>query len=53
MTKKREMTTPERHQYAIARRTLALSDTGALILGGMTKAEAREIITRLKAQGKV
>ncbi|MCP1392157.1 MAG: hypothetical protein J5I35_05315 [Methanothrix harundinacea] len=33
-----------RHQVAIARRTLELSDEGAMILGGMTKDEARAIL---------
>ena len=32
------------HQVRIAKRTLQLSNIGALILGGMTKAEAREIL---------
>jgi hypothetical protein len=31
----------DKHQLKIARKTLKLSDAGALILGGMTKAEAR------------
>ena len=38
---------PERHQLKIARRTLEMSDAGALIMGGPNKAEAREIILRL------
>jgi len=33
-----------KHQIAIARRTLELSDEGAMILGGMTKDEARAIL---------
>ena len=37
----------DRHQLAIARRTLQLSDVGALILGGMNKVEAREVIRRI------
>ena len=36
----------ERHRIAIARRTLRLSDEGAFVLGGMTKAEARELLKR-------
>ena len=39
---------PERHQLAIARSTLRMSDTGAMIMGGMTKEEARQF---LRAQG--
>ena len=42
-----KLTIPEKHQLAIAKQTLQLSDTGALILGGMTKTEARAIILRL------
>ena len=33
-----------KHQIAIAKRTLELSDEGAMILGGMTKDEARAIL---------
>ena len=41
------LTTPEQHQLRIARRTLfELSDVGALILGGMTKDQAQEVIKR-------
>ena len=41
------LTTPEQHQLKIARRTLfELSDVGALILGGMTKDQAQEVIKR-------
>lgn len=36
----------DKHQLAIARRTLQLSDEGAKIMGGMTKDEARQIINR-------
>jgi len=37
----------EKHQLAIARKTLTLSDVGARIMGGMTKQEARDIIRKL------
>ena len=37
----------DQHQLKIARRTLEMSDTGVLIMGGMTKPEAREIIKRI------
>ena len=33
-----------KHQIAIAKRTLRLSDAGAMILGGMTKAQARAFL---------
>ena len=41
------LSVPEKHQLRIARQTLKYSDAGALIMGGMTKAEARDIIYRL------
>jgi hypothetical protein len=44
---RRTLSVPERHQLRIARDTLKLSDAGALILGGPSKDEAREIIQRL------
>ena len=36
----------QKHQIRIAMRTLELSDVGALIMGGMTKDEARAILKR-------
>lgn len=33
-----------KHQIRIAKDTLRMSDTGALIMGGMTKEEARKIL---------
>jgi len=37
-----------KHQIAIARRTLLLSDAGARIMEGMTKDEARTILKKTK-----
>ena len=37
-----------KHQVAIAKKTLKMSDEGALVMGGMTKAEARAILARIK-----
>lgn len=48
---KKELSVMDKHQLAIARKTLTYSDAGALIMGGPTKAEAREIIKKLT--GKV
>jgi hypothetical protein len=45
--KGRELSVFDRHQLKIARDTLKMSDAGARIMGGPTKAEAREIIIRL------
>jgi hypothetical protein len=50
----RALSVPEQHQLRVARQTLRYSDAGARIMGGPTKAEAREIIARLtgrKASG--
>ena len=41
------LSVPEQHQLKIARATMKMSDMGALIMGGMTKAEAAAIILRL------
>ena len=46
-----KLSVPEKHQLKIARDTLKLSDVGALILGGPTKKQAREIIIRLTRKG--
>ena len=50
---KRKLSVFDRHKLKIARRTLKLSDVGALILGGMSKAQARELIRELTGTGKV
>lgn len=42
-----KLSVPEKHQLKIARRTLQLVDGADLILGGMTKDEAREVIKKL------
>ena len=34
----------DKHQIAIAKKTLQYSDAGALCMGGMTKDEARQIL---------
>lgn len=36
------------HQLKIAQKTLKLSDIGAELLGGMTKAEAQKIVDKNK-----
>jgi hypothetical protein len=41
-----------KHQLRIARDTLKLSDTGALIMGGMTKDEARQILANERNRRK-
>jgi hypothetical protein len=40
------MTVFDKHQIAIAKKTLKMSDVGARIMGGMTKDEAREILKK-------
>ena len=44
---KRKLSVFDKHQLAIAKKTLTYSDVGAKIMGGPTKVEAREIIKRL------
>jgi hypothetical protein len=43
----RKLSVPERHQLKIARKTLTLSDVGAVCMGGPSKEEARRIIQDL------
>jgi hypothetical protein len=43
----KELTVFEQHQLKIARSTLKMSDVGAMIIGGMTKSEAVDIIYKL------
>lgn len=38
----------KKHQLAIARKTLLMSDEMAKVMGGMTKAEAIDIIKRIR-----
>lgn len=47
MHTKRELSVFDKHQLKIARDTLKMSDVGARIMGGMTKAEAADVIFRL------
>ena len=42
-----KLSVPEQHQLRIARKTLKMSDVGALVMGGPSKAEARKIIEKL------
>ncbi len=42
-----ELTVPEKHQLAIAKSTLKMSDAGAMIMGGMTKKEARDFLKKI------
>lgn len=41
---------PQQHQLRVARATLKMSNIGAMIMGGPTKEEARQIIKRLTGQ---
>jgi hypothetical protein len=41
------MTVFDKHQLNIARKTLRMSDLAIKALGGMTREEARQIITKL------
>ncbi len=44
---KRQLDVFDTHQLRIAYSTLKMSDVGAMIMGGMTKDEARAIILKL------
>jgi len=46
------LTTAERHQLKIARDTLRMPRAMAGVMGGMTKAQAREVFTRLMAKAR-
>ena len=39
-----ELSTPQQHQLKIAKSTLKMSDAGAMIMGGMSKEEARDFL---------
>ena len=43
---KKNLSVFDKHQIRIAKDTLKLSDIGASIMGGMTKDEARQLLTR-------
>ena len=42
----------QKHQLRIAKDTLKMSDAGTLIMGGMTKEEAKDIIRKLVSNTK-
>lgn len=44
---RRTLTVPEKHQLRIAYKTMKMTDAGALVMGGMTKDEARAVIKKL------
>lgn len=47
VVKKRELSVFEYHQLRIAKATLRMTDEGANVMGGPSKAEARRIILKL------
>jgi len=47
------MTIPERHQYRIALKTLRMTSPMVGVMGGMSKAQAREVMNNLKKAGKI
>ena len=42
----KKLTAIEKHQLAIAKKTLKITDLAVELLGGMTKKEAKEIIKK-------
>jgi len=47
-----ELTVLEKHQLAVARRTLKMPDAMVAVMGTITKAEAQEIVERLSKKQK-
>ena len=47
------MTVPEKHQYRIAKSTLRMPDPMVGVMGGMSKAQAREVLSNLRKAGKI
>jgi len=47
------MNIPQKHQLKIARDTLKMTPTGALILGGMSYSEAYEIVFKTPLQPRL
>jgi hypothetical protein len=45
--RKHELNVFQKHQLAIAKKTLKMSDAMVGVMGGMTKSEARDIIKRI------
>ncbi len=46
------MNVPLRHQLRIAAKTLAMTDEGAHVMGGMTKDEARALLQKHAPKNK-
>ena len=46
----RDLSVFNKHQINIAKATLKMSDIGARIMGGMTKEEARVILTKFNVR---
>jgi len=49
---RKNLSVPEKHQLKIAKSTLRMSDTGALVMGGMNKEEARAFLKRIGYSGR-
>ena len=47
------MSEPEKHQYKIARDTLRMPQPMVGVMGGMTKAQARDVINNLRKANKI
>ena len=39
-----ELTVPQQHQLKIAKKTLKMNDVGVMVMGGMSKQEARDFL---------
>lgn len=51
--KKKSLSVPDQHRKKIALQTLKMSDSGARIMGGMSKDEARSYLKSIGHQGKI
>jgi len=47
MGAKRDLLPEEKHQLAIAKKTLKMPDVMVAVMGGLTKAEAKDVIKKL------
>jgi hypothetical protein len=49
---KKNLSVFDKHQIKIAKRTLEMNDVGVMVMGGMTKAEARDILSKFNIKYK-
>jgi len=52
LANKKQLDVFDKHQIAIAKRTLKMNDVGAAIMGGMSKEQARAILKKFNIKVK-